>query len=279
MRHVPGWVLGLCLIASNVVHAQSEPPLLLRFPTVSRTQIVFNYAGDLWIVGREGGQARRLTSGTGIETYPAFSPDGTMVAFTGEYDGNRGCFRGSGRWRGAAASDLSSWRRRTSWVGRLTASRCSSRRGAAAFMHFENQLYTVPLAGGLPTAAASDRGGGGLLARRNSHWPTSRTINGRRPGSATAAARPPPSGSPTWPTRRSTKVPRDNSNDHHPMWVGRHDLLPLRPQRPGQPVRLRHEDQSGVGGPRTTTGSTSSPPRPGPTPSSSSSSAPSSCST
>ena len=69
--------------------AQSDPPLLLRFPTVSKTQIVFNYANDLWIVSRDGGDARRLTAGTGIEALPYFSPDGSMIAFTGEYDGNR----------------------------------------------------------------------------------------------------------------------------------------------------------------------------------------------
>jgi tricorn protease len=62
--------------------AQTDPPLLLRFPTVSKTQIAFNYGGDLWIVSREGGDARRLTSGVGDETFPFFSPDGTMIAFT-----------------------------------------------------------------------------------------------------------------------------------------------------------------------------------------------------
>jgi tricorn protease len=66
----------------------AETPLLLRNPTVSRTQIVFSHAGDLWIASREGGEARRLTSGIGIETQPWFSPDGSQVAFTGEYDGN-----------------------------------------------------------------------------------------------------------------------------------------------------------------------------------------------
>jgi tricorn protease len=65
---------------------------LLRFPTVSKTQIVFNYGGDLWTVSRDGGDARRLTSGVGDETMPSFSPDGTMVAFTGEYDRNRDVF-------------------------------------------------------------------------------------------------------------------------------------------------------------------------------------------
>ena len=72
--------------------AQSDPPLLLRFPTVSKTQIVFNYAGDLWAVGRDGGDAHRLTSDVGEEINPNFSPDGSMITFTGEYDGNRDVF-------------------------------------------------------------------------------------------------------------------------------------------------------------------------------------------
>src|SRR6266496_6425785 len=68
---------------------QSDVPLLLRFPTVSKTQIVFNYANDLWIVSRDGGDARRLTSGVGVEALPYFSPDGSMIAFTGVYEVNR----------------------------------------------------------------------------------------------------------------------------------------------------------------------------------------------
>ncbi|HVN06022.1 MAG TPA: hypothetical protein VMT86_16485, partial [Bryobacteraceae bacterium] len=62
--------------------------LLLRSPALSRTQIVFSYAGDLWSVPRDGGEASRLTTGPGVETDPVFSPDGSQIAFTGEYDGN-----------------------------------------------------------------------------------------------------------------------------------------------------------------------------------------------
>src|SRR5262245_1434293 len=63
-------------------------PLLLQKPTVSKTQIAFVYGGDLWTVGRDGGEATRLTTSAGIETNPCFSPDGSMIAFTGQYDGN-----------------------------------------------------------------------------------------------------------------------------------------------------------------------------------------------
>jgi tricorn protease len=60
----------------------------LRFPDVSADQIVFVYANDLWIVPKEGGLARRLSSPKGQEIFPKFSPDGQMIAFSGNYDGN-----------------------------------------------------------------------------------------------------------------------------------------------------------------------------------------------
>ncbi|MEO7041076.1 MAG: protease, partial [Gemmatimonadaceae bacterium] len=60
----------------------SGPSRLLRQPTISATQIAFEYGADLWVVSREGGEARRLTSTPAIESYPHFSPDGKFIAFT-----------------------------------------------------------------------------------------------------------------------------------------------------------------------------------------------------
>jgi tricorn protease len=67
---------------------QNTSLLLLRNPSLSETQIAFEYADDLWIVSRTGGSAMRLTSGPGRRTGAHFWPDGTQIAFTGEYDGN-----------------------------------------------------------------------------------------------------------------------------------------------------------------------------------------------
>ena len=61
---------------------------LMRFPDISKDQIAFSYAGDIWLVAREGGVARRITTHPGLELFPKFSPDGRSIAFTGQYDGN-----------------------------------------------------------------------------------------------------------------------------------------------------------------------------------------------
>lgn len=66
----------------------AQGTMLLREPTISDSEIVFVYANDLWRVGVDGGEAVRLTSNIGGETKPHFSPDGSMIAFTGQYDGN-----------------------------------------------------------------------------------------------------------------------------------------------------------------------------------------------
>ncbi len=68
--------------------AQAASTRLLRQPDISRTSIVFVYGGDLWLVPRAGGTARRLTANPSIKRFPKFSPDGKWIAFTGNYDGN-----------------------------------------------------------------------------------------------------------------------------------------------------------------------------------------------
>jgi tricorn protease len=61
---------------------------LLTQPAISRTHIAFIYSGDLWVSDLDGKNVRRLTADEGGQANPAFSPDGTLVAFTAQYDGN-----------------------------------------------------------------------------------------------------------------------------------------------------------------------------------------------
>src|SRR5262249_48339442 len=81
--------LALVLFVPNL---PAQGTRLLRHPTVSKDSIAFEYAGDLWIAARTGGQARRLTSTPGAETEPHFSPDGSQIAFTTTNAGNTDVF-------------------------------------------------------------------------------------------------------------------------------------------------------------------------------------------
>ncbi len=78
--------LVLLFITSNLFTQETR---LLRYPNSSEDKIVFVYAGDLYLVNKTGGVARKITSSEGYEIFPRFSPDGKYIAFSGEYDGNR----------------------------------------------------------------------------------------------------------------------------------------------------------------------------------------------
>ena len=82
--------LALCLspLLIAAVGAQADTKLL-RFPDLSATQVTFVYAGDIYVAGRDGGAAVRLTAHPGQELYPKFSPDGMQIAFSAEYNGTR----------------------------------------------------------------------------------------------------------------------------------------------------------------------------------------------
>ena len=80
--------LGVAVLLSSRAASAQIDARMLRYPAVSRTQIAFVYAGDVWLVGKQGGDAVRLTSSPGEESFPRFSPDGTKVAYSASYDGN-----------------------------------------------------------------------------------------------------------------------------------------------------------------------------------------------
>ena len=81
-------VVLVVILLGALTGAQQTPTRLLRYPAISQDLIAFVYAGDIWLVPRAGGTATRLSSPLGEEAFPRFSPDGTRLAYSAEYDGN-----------------------------------------------------------------------------------------------------------------------------------------------------------------------------------------------
>jgi tricorn protease len=211
-------MLSLLLAMSVSASAQMEKPTLFQKPTVNRTDIVFAYAGDLWIVPRQGGDAKRLTNGVGIETNPLFSPDGSMIAFTGEYDGNTDVYVVPAT--GGVPKRLTYHPSADLVVGWTADGKqvlfASSRNSTSGY----NRLFTVGLNGGLPAEVplpmasygSFSPDGASIAYEPLTQWQPAWK---RYKGGQTM---------PIWIARLSDsaieKLPRENSNDRYPMWIG-----------------------------------------------------------
>lgn len=191
---------------------------LVQKPALNRTHVVFVFAGDLWSVPREGGEAVRLTAGAGVETNPVFSPDGTMIAFTGEYDGNVDVYvvpASGGTPRRLTYHPSPDWV--LAWTPDGRRILFSSNR--TSYSRF-SELFTVPVEGGFPDKVPLPMGYEASYSpdgKRLAYVPLPRafTVWKRYRGGRTT---------PVWiadlATSRIEKIPRENSNDFNPMWVG-----------------------------------------------------------
>ena len=212
------FALVLCAAVLPLCHAQSGP-LLLRQPTVSKTEIVFTYGGDLWSVARDGGEARRLTSALGTNIGARFSPDGSMIAFTGRYSGNADVYvmpASGGQPRRLTyhpgADEVMGW----TPDGKSVVFRSTRH----SYYHFSNKLFTVPLTGGpaselpLPIAEEGALSPDGTHLAYVPHGQWQPAWKHYRGGQTT----------PIWiadlKDSSVQKIPRENSNDFNPMWVG-----------------------------------------------------------
>ncbi len=133
------------------VHA--EPDLrdtrLLSQPAVSARHVAFLYANNLWIADLDGSNVRRLTSTVGSVTNPVFSPDGSLLAFSAQYDGNTDVY--TIPVEGGSPRRLT-WHPSPDVVRGFTPDGkhilFSSPRHV--FTNRYTQLFTVPLEGGMP---------------------------------------------------------------------------------------------------------------------------------
>src|SRR5579859_1062661 len=202
--------------------AHASGPLLMQKPTLSKTHIAFSYAGDLWLVSREGGEARLLTSGDGTKRDPVFSPDGSMIAFSGDYDGNVDVY--------VMPSEGGVPRRLThhpavdevvGWVpdGKSVLFR-STRNSYSRF----NRLFTVTLEGGLPRELPLPTSEFGAFSADGKHIAYVPVDNNGRLSAIGWKRYRGGRASRVWIANLSDlnvdQVPRETSNDGNPMWVG-----------------------------------------------------------
>src|SRR5579864_7781827 len=220
----PLFAMNFAALCVLVVNGQTSHPLLQR-PTFNGNVIVFSYAGDLWTVDKTGGHASRLTTGTGIETDPVFSPDGTMIAFTGEYDGNTDVFvvptiggvpRRITHHPGADSA--------VGWTpdGKDVIFRSNRESSSPRY----TKLFKVSLNGGLPTALPLPMASSGKFSADGKYFAYS-PVSGASPFnySTYVAWRNYRGGlaSSVWIADMASldvvKVPRERSNDFNPVWV------------------------------------------------------------
>ena len=203
------------------IGAQAET-LMLQQPVISKTQIAFVYAGDIYVADRQGKNPQRLTSHPAIEEAPHFSPDGKIIAFTAGYDGNKDVYLinstgGQPRrltWH-PSNDTVVGWHPNGKSVLFMSPREMASGRSG--------HLYQINTGGGFPEkvmqALAFEgefNGNGKLLAYRpyrSAHIGASGWRNHR--GGSTP---------PIWimdlAKNRYTEVPHVNASDTNPMWIG-----------------------------------------------------------
>jgi tricorn protease len=143
-------LFALLLFTPFGLAADPNDTRLLSMPAISAKHIAFIYADDLWVADRDGKNPRRLTSDIGVESFPCFSPDGSLIAFSAQYEGNTDVY---------TIPVTGGVPKRLTYHPGQDIVRAFTPDGQSVLFNssrhvFSNrhaQLFTVPLEGGMPT--------------------------------------------------------------------------------------------------------------------------------
>ena len=149
--------IGMCFIAAGLLFLSAGvkgidhvDTRLMSQPAISDSHIAFIYANDLWVANADGTQPKRLTVDKGVEMRPFFSPDGTQIAFSAEYDGNTDVFLLPVE--GGIPQRLT-WHPGSDYASGFTVDGKNVLFLSQRAVHTRRylQLFTIPLEGGHPT--------------------------------------------------------------------------------------------------------------------------------
>ncbi|MHC4342914.1 MAG: hypothetical protein ACYSX0_22220 [Planctomycetota bacterium] len=151
-------LLSSLLFALLAAPLRAEEARWIRYPALSPdgTKVVFSHRGDLWIVPRDGGEARPLTTHVGYEKFPVWSPDSKWIAFASDRFGNFDLFYVSAdggpskRLTFHSATDRPACFSRDGKHLLFTSSRQDAPQ-ASLGTTFLSELYSVSLEGGRPS--------------------------------------------------------------------------------------------------------------------------------
>src|SRR3954452_10240547 len=239
----------LALLSSALLPAAFAANIhLFQQPAMNKSEIVFSYAGDLWTVSRNGGVANRLTGGQGIETLVAFSPDGNTLAFTGQYDGNTDVF--TVPLTGGIPKRVTYHPDADNVVGWTPDGKRILFRSNRDSVSRYSQLFTVAPEGGMPERLPLPMAANGAYSpdgKRMVYAPLDpgnlptgfeNFVSWRRYRGGLAGY--------LWVVNfadlSTQKIPRVDSNDINPMWIG--DKVYFLSDREGPMTLFRYDPQS-----------------------------------
>ncbi|PYV17296.1 MAG: protease, partial [Acidobacteria bacterium] len=222
-------VWSAILAAANLWAAEPPEGRLMRFPDISKDQIIFSYGGDLWLVARSGGVARRITTHPGLELFPKFSPDGKWICFTGQYDGNFNVYAMPSEGGdpkqltvhpggGALSERMGIHNEVINWLPDSKHILYLSRRNT--FNDWFGQLYTVGLNGGLPDAFPLDKGGLASFSPDGNRIAYNRIFRNFRTWKRYQGGMAQDIWIYNLKSREIEQMPHENWTDTFPMWQG-----------------------------------------------------------
>ena len=229
-----GALLGMtALPVATIAQPSTTDTRLLAQPAINGSRIAFAYAGDLWTANVGGSDVRRLTTADGDEQNPSFSPDGSLIAFTANYDGNMDVYVVPS---GGGVPTRLTWHPGVDVAQGFTpdGKQVLFTSGRSSYTTRYTQLFTVPVGGGavtklpIPNAASASWSPDGKRIAYNPLSPAFLQWKQYRGGSA----------SEIWlydvTTHAVEEIPQPDgrSNDVNAQWIG--NTVYFRSDRDGE---------------------------------------------